>query len=118
MSVNPLDLQVNFTQLNHVGKQQSLSKESEVLRQDQASENVLKNSEKDTEDVPETKDLSEGPGKIRDKEKKKNLRKDNDNNEEARSEDNNEEKKDQNEENKEEKVFEDPNLGQNVDIIG
>ena len=70
MAVNPIDLQAIFTQMNQVGKQQALIKESQVIRQDHASELVRKDGDKDAADIPNTKDLSEGPGKIKNKEKK------------------------------------------------
>ena len=112
MSVNPLDLQVNFTQMNQVGKQQSMQKDSEVLRQDQASQMVNKEGEKDAEYVPETKDLSEGPGKVKDKEEKSNKR---NKNKKSEKEEKNEEKE---EEIDESKNLKDPDLGQKIDIMG
>ena len=111
MSVNPLDLQVNFTQMNQVGKQQSMQKDSEVLRQDQASQMVNKEGEKDAEYVPETKDLSEGPGKVKDKEEKNNKRNKNKNSEKSVKEENDEEID-------ESKNLKDPDLGQKIDIMG
>ena len=116
MSVNPLDLQAIFTQMNHVGKQQSLAKESQILRQDHASEQVNKEGEKDANDVPETKDLSEGPGKIKDEEKRKSSDK-----EEEEENANDDQDRDIEEENKalnKKNKIKDPNLGQKIDIMG
>ena len=114
MAVNPLDLQVVFAQMNQVGKQQALIKESEVIRQDQASEQAHKEGEKDASDVPKTKDLSEGPGKIKDGEKKKNAS--------NRERQFNKEKKDDTKDkdryvDKSEEI-KDPNLGHNIEIVG
>ena len=113
MSVNPLDLQVVFTQMNQVGKQQSLIKENEVIRQDQASERVKKDGEKDAEDVPETKDLSEGPDKIKDQSDKKSPS----NKEKNKKRDEDLDKKKE-KENIQSNEIKDPNLGQNIDILG
>lgn len=112
MSVNPLDLQVNFTQMNQVGKQQSMQKDSEVIRQDQASQMVNKEGEKDADYVPETKDLSEGPGKIKDKKEKNNQKK------QSRDKKGLENKEENEEDAKESQSLKDPDLGQKIDIMG
>ena len=116
MALNPLDLQVNFSQLNQVGKQQTLAKDSEVIRQDQLSEQVKKEGDKIVEDVPETRDLDEGPGKIKDEEKKKNLS--NKNKEKKDDKDDKDDKNKKNEMTEEKSKFKDPDLGQKIDIIG
>ncbi len=115
MAVNPIDLQVNFNQMNQVSKQQNLTKDNEILRQDNASNEIKKNSDKDSMDVPETKDLKNGPLKIKEneskKEKKKNLK---NNKQNSLKVDKKNEKKE--EENKKDLI--DPKLGQKIDIIG
>jgi len=114
MSVNPLDLQVIFAQMNQVGKQQSLLKESQLLRQDHASQNVIKDGEKEAEEVPQSKDLSEGPDKVKDHQEKRK----------SSQEEEEEEKKKDEEENGIKADFEkeddvkDPLLGQNIDLMG
>ncbi len=113
MAINPIDLQVNFSQLNQVGKQQSMIQGSEILRQDKASELIQKEGVKNSEEIPETKDLSEGPNKVKDENKKK----------EQSKKDKKQDKKAINKVNaKEKEKFEnnlnDPALGQKIDIIG
>jgi hypothetical protein len=120
MSVNPLDLQVNFSQLSQVGKQQSLQKEGEILRQDHASEEINKHGTKDSEDVPETKDLSEGPDTIKDRDRKKKQKQE----EDDESGDSTVEASDTASDEKTtdekglKKAPKDPGCGQNIDIIG
>lgn len=114
MSVNPIDLQVIFTQMNQVGKQQADIKDSEVLRQDQASHQIAKDSNKNTEDVPETKDVKEGAGKIKDKDKGKEKQEEKEGNEKN----NQEEKKAEKTDKKDLKKSQDPKVGQNIDVLG
>ncbi len=110
--VNPIDLQVNFNQMNQVTKQQALNRESEVLRQDQAASQIQKEGDKDSKDVPDTKNVNEGPGKIKDEEKKRSLKQQNKNDKDQKGEENPEEsdKKDKNDK------FKDPALGHKIDI--
>jgi hypothetical protein len=112
MAVNPLDLQVSFSQINNVGKQQSALKESDDIKQEQASQVLNKQSTKETQEVPETKDINDGVGKIKDKEKEeKNRSKKKKPEDKAENED--AEKKDEID-----KDVKDPNLGQKIDILG
>ncbi|MBN2545418.1 MAG: hypothetical protein JXB50_06455 [Spirochaetes bacterium] len=110
MAINPIDLQVNFSQLNQVGKQQTMIQGSEILRQDKASEQIQKDGLKNSEDVPETKDLSEGPEKVKEENKKK----------EQSKKDKSKERKNLKNEKKElfDNELNDPALGQRIDIIG
>lgn len=109
MAVNPIDLQAIFSQMNQVGKQESAIKDSEIIRQDQANLIVNKESIKDSEYIPDAKDISEGAGKIKDKGKENNPKK-------RKKTDKKEEKKaaynDKNDD------LKDPELGQKIDIIG
>jgi hypothetical protein len=117
MAVNPIDLQVNFNQMNQVTKQQTLSKETEILKQDQATLLIQKEGDKNSKDVPETKELKDGPGKIKDEEKKNQLRKkkNKEKNQSKGDEDNEEDNK-----SNDDKVnkYKDPELGSKIDIIG
>ncbi|MCG8570611.1 MAG: hypothetical protein MJB14_10770 [Spirochaetes bacterium] len=110
MAVNPLDLQTNFLQMSNVGKQQALSKESQVLRQDHASENLSKTSEKNAEDVPETKQIAENSGKVKnDGSRKQNQE------EEKNKQKKEKEKSDQQNSNLEANPS---GIGQNIDLLG
>ena len=115
MAVNPIDLQAIFAQMNQVGKLEALNKDSEVIRQDQAALIINREGTKDAEEIPETKNLSEGSGKIKDKEKERG------NNPENQEKESDKDKKNikmkENEENDIDNM-KDPNLGQNIDILG
>jgi len=69
--VNPIDLQTNFSQLGQVGKIQANAKDGQDLKEVQINSNVQTLSNQEAEDVPVTKDISEGAGKIKDEEKEK-----------------------------------------------
>lgn len=114
MSVNPLDLQVIFAQMNQVGKQQSLLKDSQVIRQDHASQNAIKQGEKEADDIPLSKDISEGPGKIKDQQKEKGSPQKEDKEEKEKKEKEKRIKADFEKEN----GLKDPTLGQNIDVMG
>ena len=57
MAVNPLDLQTNFMQINSISKKEVLSKEQEILKQEYVTDLLKKESEKNTENVREAKDI-------------------------------------------------------------
>jgi len=98
MAINPLELQTLFSQINNAGKIQS-TKEVELLKQEIANSEIMKKSEKESEDVPETKNLDSHFSKINEQEKKKKENKEKKNlkqdieNEEKIEEDNEEDEK-------------------------
>jgi hypothetical protein len=112
MSVNPLDLQVSFSQMGNVGKQQSNVKETDEVKQSAASQILNKEGVKESDEVPETKDVNEGPGKIKDKQEKSD-EKNKSKGDKLKTKGSEEEA----EEEKDEKL-KDPNLGQRIDILG
>lgn len=113
MAVNPLDLQTNFMQMSKVGKQQSLSKEHQALRQDHASEHVQKDGTRDAEEVPHAKKIMEEGGKVKnEKEKEKERKK-----KEAR--DKREEKEEeQGDADKRASEVTNPDIGRKIDLLG
>jgi hypothetical protein len=112
MPINPLELQTNFMQITQVGKLQSSLKEVEEIKENQINTMIQKEGDKEAEDIPVTKDISEGLGKIKDKEKKNNLK--------NRAKKNQEVDEDIEEEieNKEEPDLKNPIIGQKIDIVG
>lgn len=113
MAVNPLDLQTNFMQMSKVGKQQSLAKEHQALRQDHASEHIQKDGNKDAEEVPIAKKIMEEGGKVKnEKEKEKERRK-----QEAREKTEEGAEQESNIE-KESAEFVNPDVGRRVDLLG
>lgn len=111
MSVIPLDLQTNFSQINKVGKQLSLAKESEVNKQDLLNSQIQKESTKNSEDVPETKHLEDDYAKIKDDNEKN--KKDNQKQKKEKKEND-----DENEKNNLILKYKDPNIGSKIDVMG
>ncbi len=114
MSVNPLDLQTVFSHINQVGKQHALEKENQMIRQDGLNHSLSEKSKQDAEDIPITKDVSEGAGKIKDKDninkrKKRGNKKDGDDPDDA---------EDSDEDGLSDEVVRDPLIGTKIDIIG
>jgi hypothetical protein len=111
MPINPLELQTNFSQVNQVGKMQSSIKETEETKETQINSLILKEGNVEAEDIPVTKDVSEGVGRIKDEENKKNQ---------------NKEKRELKKKLESEKVEEpesvpdlkNPNIGSRIDIVG
>lgn len=120
MPVNPIDLQTNFSQINHVGRQQSNIKDSENLKELQISLTVQKQSENETEDIPITKDLSEGPGRIKDENggKKKNKHQFEEKENKKSDEDQADQDQADDEEKKNKLEVKDSPVGRIIDIIG
>jgi len=113
MSVNPLELQTLFSQINRVGKQQALTKENDVLKQEILNSDIHKQGIKDSEEIPETKNLDEEFSKIKDEENSKREKKKKKNGEQ--SDDTDEESQD---ENQSQNVITDPKIGRKIDILG
>ena len=113
MPINPIDLQTNFAQIGQVGKILSAIKDSEELKEYEQNAIIKKASENETEDIPVTKDVDEGPGKIRDQKKK------NQNQENEKKKDN-ESDSDEKQDNDEliMKDYKNPSIGQKIDIVG
>lgn len=114
MSVNPLELQTLFSQINRVGKQQALTKENDVLKQEILNSDIHKQGIKDSEEIPETKNLDEEFSKIKDEENGKNQKKKKKRN--AGQLDNADEESQ--EENQSQNVITDPKIGRKIDILG
>jgi hypothetical protein len=112
MPINPLELQTNFSQINQVGKLVSSVKETEEIKENQINTLIQKNSEKESDDIPETKDLSEGLIKVKDQVNKKNLKK-----KKKALKKSDEEETSKNIIDEKDKI-KNPNLGQHIDIIG
>ncbi len=114
MAINPLELQTLFSQINNVGKMQSVNKEAELLKQEIANSEISKKSEKNSEDVPETKNIDSDSSKINDKKEqnKKNKKENKNEQNEGIKEEDLEEQKVENKKSKSD--F----LGTKIDILG
>jgi hypothetical protein len=111
MPINPLELQTNLSQIAQVGKIQSSIKDADSLKDTQINLLIQKNSEKESDDVPMTKDIEEGIGKIKEEKKKKQQKKDKD----KKTIESEIEKED---DKKNENQIKNPEIGQHIDIVG
>jgi hypothetical protein len=67
MPIQPIDLQTLFTQLDKVGKNQSLQKEGAQLQAAVQSAQLQKKTEEKAHTVNETRDTGEGTEQIKDR---------------------------------------------------
>lgn len=109
MAIQPIDLQTLFSHLHHVGKEQAAQKEGVVLQQEiQGSELARETRHKD-ESVNQTDDLENGTARVKD-EKQKGGR-------DGKGEGHKEEGK-KGEDSPRKGIYEDPDIGKNIDISG
>jgi len=119
MAINPLELQTLFSQVNNVGKMQANIKEVELLKQEIATSEINKKSEKEAEDVPETKNIEKDFSKITDKEKQNKKNKERQKNKYNKEDDIEKGTEEETEiEKAEEKKEKEPYLGSKIDILG
>ena len=109
MPLLPIDLQTLFAQMNQVGKEQAVQRDGSILQQSLQGSEIVKRTEQQDNSVNETKQVGEGLEKI--KEKRRNAEK----REKKRRE---EEKKKVEKTSNKDNLFNDPNLGQHIDIVG
>jgi len=106
MPITPIDLQTLYAQLNQIGREQAQNKQTpEIQASLQQLQQIQELKEKD-DSVNQNKDIGEGLQNIKDEEKREKQKR-----QEKRFS-----SKEQGQEVKE--VFNDPNLGQHIDIIG
>ena len=104
MAVQPIDLQVLFSRLNEIGRDQSAHRETQLQAQMVAASEIAQRSEELGHRVTETRTDGEGPEQVNDE-----------------SDDNasgGEREGARRDATHEQHVFSDPDLGQNVDISG
>jgi hypothetical protein len=104
MAIQPIDLQVLFSRLNQVGKEQAAMRDSQVQAQAVAANEIAEQSEQRDHRVTELSTEEEGPEVVND---------DSEGNQGGGGQSRREE-----DEAHEDEVFRDPDLGQNVDISG
>ncbi len=109
MPLLPIDLQTLFAQMNQVGKEQAVQRDVSILQQSLQGSEIVKKTEHQDTSVNETKQVGEGLEKI--KEEKKNAERRENKRKRER------EKKVRKTIGKNE-LFNDPDLGQHVDIVG
>ena len=115
MSIQPLDLQTNFSQMNKVGRQVSGEHEADSIKQEVAGAHIQKESQKLANEVPQVIQADKDYAKIRDK-KHRNQQRDGED-----RDDEDEEDLPEGEESPSPKktspYITDPNLGHKIDIM-
>ncbi len=106
MSVLPIDMQILFSQMNQVGKEQAIQKEGNAIHQSLQGMELVKTTEQQDNSVNQSKEVGNGVERLKNSEKKKQ--------EEREKEKQEKEKRAQ----QKKAVFADPDLGNNIDILG
>ena len=107
MAIQPIDLQVLFTQVDKVGKTQIAQQEGHALQQAIQGTQLQRKTEEHVQEVNEAQDMGEGTEKVNDR-KQGNSGKSGGKNEKDRNKNDEEEKKPS--------IFQDPSLGNKIDI--
>jgi len=109
MSIQPIDLQTLFAHLHSVGKEQAILKDAAVLQQEAQGSELVKETQHRDKSVNEAGEMEDGPGKVEDRK-----------NRNPHSGEEKSKKKKQEEENDGEgrQIYEDPDIGNNIDISG
>jgi hypothetical protein len=106
MPILPIDLQILFSQMNQVGKDQAIQKEGNLIQQSLQGTEMVKVTEQKDNSVNQSQEIGTGIEKLKNEEKKKQEKR----------------RKEKDEKSKQEvpkkNVYEDPALGKNIDIMG
>ncbi len=105
VAIQPIDLQVLFSRLNEIGRDQSTLREAQAQAQMVAASEIAEQSEQLEHRVTQARTDEEGPEQVND-ESGKEKRGSGERGTEARDE------------RADDQVFRDPDLGQNVDVCG
>jgi hypothetical protein len=112
MAIQPIDLQALFTQLDKVGKSQTVQREGQQIQEAIQQVQIQRKNEQNIQSVNQSQDLGEEAGIIKD-EKRQGAYENNNGTMERQPEDEElaekEEKRD---------LIRDPALGRNIDISG
>lgn len=109
MSLQPIDLQTLFVRLSQIGREQSAIRDAVAQNQAVAGSEIVQRAQQETHTVRQPDEVSEGPESVQEDEEEQRRR------EEERSSDGEKEKQDGS---GDAQVFDDPALGQNVDLSG
>jgi hypothetical protein len=111
MAIQPIDLQVLFTQMDKVGKAQADQKEGLHLQQSLQGMANQKKIEEKIQSVNETQDSGDGAERIKDKSQRKRQHPN-------RSEDRTSQDQDKDGGSDRPEIIQDPALGRNIDVSG
>ena len=109
MPLLPIDLQIMFSQLSHVGKEQAVQRDVTPQYQFVQGSEMAQKAEHDDSAVNQSQQLGEGPEKIKEQEEQEKRR-------HAQGQEKGESDERAGEEEKQ--VFEDPDLGHHIDLVG
>jgi len=109
MALLPIDLQIMFSQLSNVGKEQAVQRDVLPQYQFVQGTEMVQKAEHDDSAVNQSQQLGEGPEKVKEQEEK-----------EKRQHSRGQRKGEGGESAKEDQrqIFEDPDLGHHVDLVG
>ena len=109
MALLPIDLQIMFSQLSNVGKEQAVQRDVLPQYQFVQGTEMVQKAEHDDSAVNQSQQLGEGPEKVKEQEEK-----------EKRQHSRGQRKGEGAESAKEDQrqIFEDPDLGHHVDLVG
>ena len=109
MPLLPIDLQIMFSQMSHVGKEQAVQRDLLPQYQFVQGTEMAQKAEHDDSAVNQSQQLGDGPEKVKEQEEK-----------EKRQHSQGQQKGEHGDSATEEErqIFEDPDLGHNVDLIG
>lgn len=109
MPIQPIDLQTLFVKMNQVGKELAAAKQAAVVNQAVQGQELVQDQKHKDHSVSKTQEAASNPSKVREDEEKQNAH------EEEHKESTG---KDQEDSSKKRPVYEDPDLGSNIDISG
>ena len=109
MPLLPIDLQIMFSQMSHVGKEQAVQRDVLPQYQFVQGTEMVQKAEHDDSAVNQSQQLGEGPETVKEQEEK-----------EKRQHSQGQRKGESGDGSKEQQrqIFEDPDLGHHVDLVG
>lgn len=110
MSSRPIDLQVNFSQINHVGKDLASAKSAALHSQVVVGQEIAEESLKSDSQVLKTEKSSDGPDVVKEHPDQKPKQ------EQSKNQKKSKEDKDSSTDSPNEDLFDDPALGRHIDL--
>lgn len=105
MSVQPIDLQVLFSRLSQIGRDQAAHRDAQIQAQAVAGSEIAERSEEHDHRVSQMNDAENGPETVNDES-------DSDQGERGRH------RREKDSQSAEDGIFQDPDLGKNIDLSG
>ena len=109
MPLLPIDLQIMFSQMSHVGKEQAVQRDVLPQYQFVQGSEMVQKAEHDDSAVNQSQQLGEGPEKVKEQEEKEKRQQSRGQRQDKGGESDGEQAR---------PIFEDPDLGHHVDLVG